>query len=398
MDEALSLGERVSVHVKERAMGDRHILLCMSDTGGCNAVLPLIGAALHDPRVRAVSLNITCAAQRQFEQSPYRHHFAEVGTSMPLACRRSLLCDREVVKAPLTDVVVTYATYAGLEDLWLLQGKSVFNARRIVYVQDNWLSFNGFNRIRHLVRDPVDSIICNDTWAGSAITSGWRESDSTRPEVVGCGTGVVVAHEESEAQRLRDTGIEKLGIRNGEDSILFVGSYDKSDTKLSTRIFFQFADDLVRSTSRQHVILLRPHPSDADSAELRRGCEQLASSNVRIVWADSSIVAMNEVGYAANRVVGVDSTEVVIAALRGKPAAFLSDRTRETEYQQRFAGYAGVIEASAGRVGVVRDCGTMMRFLDAKGSGVVLSHVNNSGEKIGFRMLDAVLGDIDKTA
>lgn len=143
------------------AAAGQHLLICASDVGGFNAVKPLIRAALDSDQVAYISLNLAGFAYTSFAGCELHNCFTRIEASgLTLAAKRSILFNLSV---PPSSVVITPATYSGLEDSWLMSAKSIYGARHLVFVQDHWGSYSPSTAETVCQNaDPVDLILCND--------------------------------------------------------------------------------------------------------------------------------------------------------------------------------------------------------------------------------------------
>jgi hypothetical protein len=373
LEHVRALEEQILIHTKKDAKEceGAHILLCASDTGGYNAIAPLLDAALRDERVAAVSLNVSGAALSFLQNSPYGPLFKriddvldEAGRRLPLAAKRGLLWDPEYTHAPpVSAVVVTSATYSGLENVWMLAAKAIHGVERLCFVADTWVRFSPFSGGISTDldptkdHDPVDAILCNDSLAQRIIErglDGWER----KPRVYATGTGVLPSTSigDLERQKVQVEIRNKLSIPEGNKVLVLLGSYD-----LEGEAFRQLSSvvQTVRSLNEGGLtILLRPHPSDPLLEDVR----SLAAEHPGYVqWAGRDVVSMDDVRMVGDYVVSLESTETLVAAATGVPAAFIRIESRGSD--QRYSYYEDAIAASNGGIHLIDNPDSWLRFL-----------------------------------
>ncbi len=323
----------------------RRVLLSADNPGSYNVISALVRELEHDPRCKGISVVTGGFASREFAKA-FGDRFAQVSNR-----DKPFLTDVDKTvsgEKPLDIMVGSYNTQNGPESIPLYSGKSVFGAKKVVYICDSWGGPGGAftdtykgsvyeDEGKRPAFSDIDAIICNDAFAKAAIRK--HLPDFPEEKILPIGTPVLDSLEQDKGEEHRAACREKLGIPFEAFSVLYLGAVSNDyqsptyanlhiDTRINEKTFERTVEEVVRYANehpeRTFALLIRLHPRDPSQQALLEITERLElPPNLIVRRADRSAVSINEAVYGADVVASIESTENYLAPHRGRHSVFL---------------------------------------------------------------------------
>ncbi|PIR92252.1 hypothetical protein COU01_02765 [Candidatus Falkowbacteria bacterium CG10_big_fil_rev_8_21_14_0_10_44_15] len=218
----------------------------------------------------------------------------------------------------------------------LHSAKSSFGADKLLLIV-GWNGVGGGNRDaieKGEGMEKIDTILCPDELAQAVVKR--QLPDFPLEDIVVTGTPQIDAIREANksADKYAQQSREALGISEDAVAIAYLGGRssdheDMEDINLQVneitceRTVAAVIELAKKNSDISYALLLRPHPRDPNKDEFLRQIEQEVPDNIKIMPATGDQINMTNLGYAADIVISMGSTENFYAVLRNRQSIFL---------------------------------------------------------------------------
>jgi hypothetical protein len=308
----------------------KRVLLSMSETFAGRTMNPIINELKKDQRCRGMILLTDSKSGEQFVKEKDAD-FEQVREEKLLLADALKIAEKEKIDAALVTVEPIHSPSAAI----LFGGKSVFGAEKLYFLVSSWIGFGSGGEIfkpeRYKNMDEIDGFFVADELTKKVLR--YQLPDYPESKIIITGTPVTDVLELSKAEKYGKSGREKLGLKDEEIAMLYVGDssvdaekdinprFNEETYQRSLQAVIQAAES---SPEKKFAFLVRPHPRDTEESKVEM--MKIPSNlppNLKFMPAPIEKIPMQEAAYASDVVMSICSTENILSSLRGKEAIYL---------------------------------------------------------------------------
>lgn len=321
---------------KEYKRGAKRVLITVDNPGPFNNIKGIVSALLKDDRCKSIAV-VTGGVSNKAFASEFGDQFQLVRDGDKL-----LLDDFNQISSednPIDITIGSVSSENGPESVALWSGKPIFGAKKTFLIFGEWggLGSNFNEKIKNSEEGKkaiaqIDGIFCNDDLAKRILRQ--HLPDFPPEKIFDTGTPALDSLELPRAEELRQLGRAKLGLRDDDFAVLYLGdcgNYPEygCDPALNVETFKKTLTAVIglakENPELKFAFLLRPHPRDPEKDKSYEFVKQTdLPANLKVVSATREVVTMNEAAYAADVTTSLVSTENILAPLRGNNSIFLA--------------------------------------------------------------------------